>query len=189
MTVAFPWSGRDVNALVPMSGRAAIPNTPAGTGFNWPSLVGRVSGYIRPVRGWGLRGLGQTDIYGAPTTVMDGSLPTAPDITLTVPPSTLPGITYTAPAAPGGSGGMTPAPWYASILGNAITSGLKVGSQIASYQLNPLYQKGTYIQTPQGAIYASNIGTGIPTPTATGSSMLPILLIGGALMMFMAMRK
>lgn len=203
MTVAFPWSGRDVNALVPLSGRAAVPNTPAGTGFNWPSLVGRVSGYIRPVRGWGMSGLGQdsTDIYGAPTTVMDGSstdnLSTAlTDFASLNPSAGAPmgggsmASLFTNLAANGASSASTQAPWWGSILASSLTSGLKVGSQIASYQLNPLYQKSTFYQTPQGAIYASNAPSGgIPGLTTTGSSLLPILLIGGGLLMVMMMSR
>lgn len=161
-----------------MSGRAAVPFTPAGTGFNWPSLVGRVSGYIRPV---GLRGLGQ-----------DSETLNLPFISQ---PTAVPGTSQVA--LPGGgaidlgvTGATSGAPWYANILGSAITSGLKVGSQIASYELNPLYQKSTFYQTPQGTIYASNAPgtTAIPGLTTTTSSLLPLLLVGGVVLLFIAKR-
>lgn len=195
MTVAFPWSGRDVNALVPMSGRAAVPNTPAGTGFNWPSLVGRISGYVRPVRGWGLSGLGQSEV---PSSLPGTDLTTTPtdgvfyDVTTGLPTTLYSNPTVNSLSAGGVSSSSSQAPWWGSILASSLTSGLRTGSQIASYQLNPLYQKSTFYQTPQGAIYASNIPTGSVIPgltTGTGSSLLPILLIGGVMVMFMAMRK
>lgn len=208
MTVALPWAGGDVNGLVAMSGRAAVPFTPAGTGFNWSSLVGRVSGYIRPVRGYSLRGLGQDDGSIATPTVTPVDLSTLGPTTLgplapidlsTLPPAQLPGgvnwgdlATFSNTSAAGGaSGASSQAPWYASILGSAIAGGLKVGSQIASYQLNPLTQKATYYQTPQGAVYASNVGAGavIPGLTTGTSSLLPILLIGGGLLVVMMMSR
>ena len=40
MTVMYPWSGRDVNRMVSISGRAAMPNLTGGSGFNWRSMVG-----------------------------------------------------------------------------------------------------------------------------------------------------
>lgn len=182
MTVAFPWSGGDVNALVPMSGRAAVPNTPAGAGFNWSSLVGRISGYTRPVRG-GFRGLGQAADVQEGGTYVPPSTPSPTEIWG-------PGVGITSPISSGSvaSAAASGAPWWASL----ISGGLNVGSQIASYQLNPLYQKQTFYQTPQGAVYASNIPTGSVIPgltTGTGASLLPILLIGGVLFMFMAMKK
>ena len=200
MTVAFPWSGRDVNALVPMSGRAAVPNTPAGAGFNWASLVGRVSGYIRPVRGWGLSGLGQdgssVDLstlgpfsYGTTGGIATPAVPTV-DLSVLGTTSLSPAVPSIASmAASGASNASSQAPWWGNILAGALSSGLRTGSQIASYQLNPLYQKQTFYQTPQGAIYASNVGTGPGLPTATTGSMLPILLIGGMVLLFMGMRK
>lgn len=199
MTVAFPWSGRDFNALVPLSGRAAVPNTPAGTGFNWPSLVGRVSGYIRPVRGGGFRGLGQPQPFSSATditsTLETGTSPIG-GVSLVSDPNAPIYVaadfpTAASAAASGASATSTQAPWWGNILSSAITSGLKVGSQIASYELNPLTNKATYFQTPQGGIYASNVPGGVPgltTPT-TGSSILPMLLIGGVVVMFMMSRR
>lgn len=179
MTVAFPWAGRDSNGLVPMSGRAAIPFTPAGSGFNWPSMVGRVSGYIRPL---GLRGLGQTniDVIGTDIGTMTGT-----DIAAQAAGS----LSMPTPVA--NSNAASGAPWYANLLGTAITTGLKVGSQISSYELNPLYGKSTFYQTPQGAIYYSNVPStsgGIPGLTTAGSSLLPILLIGGVALFMMSRR-
>ena len=72
-----------------------------------------------------------------------------------------------------------------------ISQALGTGSQIASYELNPLYQKQTFFTTPQGTVYATNYPTtGIPgLTTAAGGSMLPILLIGGGLVVVMMMMK
>ena len=190
MTVAFPWSGRDFNALVPMSGRAAVPNTPAGTGFNWPSLTGRISGYIRPVRGWGMSGLGQDGTSSVDLTTLYPASPDTSSVDLTTLYPALQG-TLASTAAGGASSASSQAPWWANLLSTSITSGLKVGSQIASYELNPLTSKATYYQTPQGAVYASNVPTsGIPgLTTGTASSLLPLLLIGGVVMMFMMGRR
>jgi hypothetical protein len=66
----------------------------------------------------------------------------------------------------------------------------KAGTTIASYELNPLYQKQIYQQTPQG-VFASNVPTGyVPglTTAAGGISLLPILLIGGLVLLFVARR-
>jgi hypothetical protein len=83
------------------------------------------------------------------------------------------------------------APWWGQPLFNAITAGLKTGSTIASYQLNPLYQKGTYVQTPQGGIMATNAPTAgaIPGLTTGMGSMMPLLLLGGAVLVFMMMSR
>jgi hypothetical protein len=82
----------------------------------------------------------------------------------------------------------TTPPWWLTDIFNPL---LKTGSTIASYELNPLYQKGTYYQTPQGAVYASNVPSGyVPglTTTTGAISFLPILLIGG-LVLLLARRK
>lgn len=158
MTVAYPWSGRDVGGRVPLSGRAAVP-VPSGAGFNWASIIRHTSG---------MHGLGQSD--GTSTTVLG-----APWSTLGIPTDS----SSTAASA-------STAPWYASL----IAAGLQTGQTIANFELNPLYQKGTYYQTPQGAIYATNTGAAVPggLTTATGS-LLPILLLGGGLMLFMFMAR
>jgi hypothetical protein len=80
------------------------------------------------------------------------------------------------------------APWLVT---DIIAPVLKAGSTIASYELNPLYQKATYYQTPQGAVYTSNVPSGyVPglTTASGGISLLPILLIGGLVLLFVARR-
>jgi hypothetical protein len=141
------------------------------SGRNWGGGVplGRRAAVPRGTR----RGLGQ-----------DGEAADIEEGGTYVPPSPSPGV-YTPPGSipPFGS----TQPWYAA----PIATGVKTLSTIASYQLNPLYQKATYYQTPQGAIYASNVPSGyVPgLTTATGGiSLLPILLIGGLVLLFMARR-
>jgi hypothetical protein len=242
MRVQLPWTGRDINRMVAISGRAAVPGIPSGAGFNWRSMVGNTSGWVHPMalsglgnkayrtlrRHGGHRGLGQGDTSGAftasslslPTTgafANPFSTPSFSDIpsttTLTAPASSgyvinadgsisatnfapsLPGapfgVTSTSPISPIGtsltaSGANSQAPWYAPL----IASGLASASQIANYQLNPLYQKSTFYQTPQGTIFASNQPTsGIPgfPSTAQFGSIMPILLIAGAGLVFVMM--
>jgi hypothetical protein len=115
---------------------------------------------------------------GDPGTV---TLPTTPDPTASVSlPST------GTPTASSGGG-------IPSWLANIFTGAARTTETIALQQTNPLLQKGVYYQTPQGAIYAGNAPAtgfvpGLTTTTAGLGSMLPILLIGGVLLMFMSRR-
>lgn len=201
MVIAFPWAGRDWNRAIAISGRAAMPGLPGGSGFNWPSVVG-TTGMLRPraaLSGLGAmarrrRGLGQD------STDASGGLPYSDPSS--IPSSTLDLSYYTQmignPAAqatvtPVGSSVTTPAstqaPWYAGLLNSLVS----VGGQITNYELNPLTNKSTYIRTPQGGIIATNSptgATGIPGLTTSSlSSMMPLLVIGGGLMVFMMMAK
>lgn len=144
-----------------MGGGAATPVS-RGAGFNWRSMVRYTAGLPR-----GLRGLGQ--VCASPC--LDGSGNCCDDAGTTVL---------------GAGGGTTTTN---SVVGSAVTQALNIGGQIAGYELNPLYQKQTYMTTPQGLVYASNIGTG-PGVSATTNigSFLPILLIGGMVLMFMGKR-
>lgn len=210
MTVAYPWTGRDVNAAVAVSGRAAIPGLPGGQGFNWPSMA-RTTGWTRP----GLRGLGQDTVgFDTSSAAAGGAIDLGPSplsgdfqlpaptgfqfpqvsnlgLTVTDPQTGLqvpaadvgPGFpSITTSAATAAQGANTGASLLASITGSLI----KAGSQIASYQLNPLYQKSTFYQTPQGTIFASNTAApNVPglTTTATGiAGFMPLLLLGGGVL-------
>lgn len=78
-------------------------------------------------------------------------------------------------------------PWYAPILGGATAGAVKITSQYASYA-NPLYQKSTVALTPQGqVVLATNqpIGATAGRVASDVGSMLPILLIGGLVIMMM----
>lgn len=78
-------------------------------------------------------------------------------------------------------------PWYAPILAGGAAGAVKVTSQYASYA-NPLYQKSTVALTPQGqVVLATNqpIGATAGAVASGVGSMLPILLIGGLLIMMM----
>lgn len=204
MVISYPWTGRDINQMVSISGRAALPGLPNGSGFNWRSMA-KTTGYVRPSGMHGLgrvrrlrrgfRGLGQdgSNPFVGTYDVSGGTTPTDPNLSATNPyyatlaagGLTLP--TGTTSATASAAQGSSSAPWYAPLL----AAGLSTGSTIASYELNPLYQKSTYIQTPQGQIIATNQPTtGIPGITsATAASFMPLLLIGGGLMVFMMMAK
>lgn len=210
MRVELPWSGRDINRVVAISGRAAMPNLPGGAGFNWRSMVGTtgwldnrggVSGLGRMVyrrmparRGFGALGQDSTLTLNYPGVTDSGGTtfgtsPITGNTTenLSLYP-TLAGVN-TSGAAVTSQGANTGAPWYASLIGSALTT----GSQIASYELNPIYQKQTVYTTPQGTIYASNLPTssipGLTTGTGT-VSVMPILIGGGLLVILMMfMRK
>ena len=213
MMTVLPWTGRDYNRAVTISGRAAMPGLPGGSGFNWRSVQG-AHGYLKP-RGLGriarrragfrlgFRGLGDNGDTSLITDLPTTSPGISTDTTLTditgATISSSPGSYLSSiglplntgsgnAAAAQGNSNSSSAPWYASLL----TSLAKTGSTIASYELNPLYQKGTYIQTPQGGIIATNQATtgGIPgLTTTTGASFLPLLLIGGGLVVVMMMAK
>ena len=164
MTLAYPWSGSDWGGGVPLSGRAAIP-VRSGSGFNWRSVIRNTVGLPR-----GMRGLGQ-----------DGGayVPPPPSAEVNIPPGGIWG------------NGSTPStstePWW---MKDIFAPVFKAGTTIASYELNPLYQKQIYQQTPQG-VFASNVPTGyVPglTTAAGGISLLPILLIGGLVLLFVARR-
>lgn len=213
MTVAHPMTGRDANAQFQMSGRASVPGLYSGAGFNWNSMV-QMNGWRRPGmngfgrvirRGRGWAGLGTNGSADASSTLdpaaaqalaqmnelaasggvqsIPADVGTGANILNPVTGQVLPGV-FTAQGAPATT---NQTPWYASVL----SSLAKTGSNIASYQLNPLYQKSTYYQTPQGLVYASNVpASGIPGLTSTQvSSMMPILLIGGVLVVVMMMAR
>lgn len=174
MTVAFPWSGRDVQGRVPLSGRAAV-HVPSGAGFNWRSVAGHSSGWVMPR---GLRGLGQD--YSVDTNI---PLPLSPG-TYTPGSSVLNPLPTLSTSAISTSSSQ--APWYAPL----IAAGLATGQSITNYELNPLLQKSTYYQTPQGTVYASNVGGAVPGVTTTAGSLMPLLLIGGlALVLVMGMAR
>lgn len=212
MVIAFPWSGRDWNRAVAVSGRAAMPGLPGGRGFDWRSMAG-MTGALRPraaLSGLGAmarrrRGRG----LGDDTTDASGGLPYAdaplPSSTLDLsyytnlignPPAQ---TTLTTVGTPTTTTSSSAAPWYAGLLNSAVA----VGGQITNYELNPLTNKSTYISTPQGGIIASNnpalavnaagvsVATGgvSPLSAANLSSIMPLLLLGGGLVLFMSMAK
>lgn len=217
MVIQYPWTGRDWNRAISISGRAAMPGLPGGSGFNFRSVAG-TTGLLRPggmnglgrmrrligIRRRGFRGLGQPD-------------PTSVDTTSTSPGDYLSSIGLSTtgcgpgsfqvdaagncfdPSNPnnillGGSSSQSRATTTSSILQSLIG----VGSQITNYELNPLTNKSTYISTPSGqvvatnqpvtGITATNVGTQLSTTgTVTGSSLFPLLMLGGAAVVFMMM--
>jgi len=164
MTLAYPWSGRDWGGGVPV-GRQ-VPGL----------LVGRQRAIHQMIRD--RRGLGQEEATWVDVTPTD-----------VTPTDVTPPFVGTGPITQANVGSSTStAPW---LVRDIISPALKAGSTIADYELNPLYQKQTYYRTPQGTIYASNVPSGyVPgLTTATGGiSLLPILLIGGLVLLFMARR-
>jgi hypothetical protein len=139
---------------------------------------------LLPNRYGGLSGLGQ-DIPDVSTGDTGSSLPlgvpyyTGAPITPTTFPSSGPGT-------------------LATILGSPVVAGAaKAAETIALQQTNPLYQlqrqaistPGTYLQqTPSGTVISS--GGAVPGGFTTASlgSMLPILLIGGLVVMMVSRR-
>lgn len=213
MVIGYPWAGRDWNGAIAISGRAAMPGLPAGSGFNWRSVAG-TTGYTRPGRAArrGLRGLGQdvtlddsgnvidpntgaiissatasTPITSNPFACVAGVIGTGCGATgyTYVSPSSTPAASTSLPSVPTASSSSA-TPWYAGLLQSMVN----VGGQITNYQLNPLTNKSTYIQTPQGGIIATN-NPNVSTAGLTTSSMssigslLPLLLIGGVALMMM----
>ena len=211
MVIAFPWAGRDWNRAIAISGRAAMPGLPGGSGFNWPSVAG-TTGMLRPraaLSGLGRlarrrRGLGAdftgdipsfTDFtsgsggsYAASGMSIDSSGALI-DTTTPLPSLTSTNLGPSASAVTAASQNpSSSSPWT-----GLLSSLVSVGGQITNYELNPLTNKSTYVQTPQGGIIATNQptgATGIPGLTTSNlSSMMPLLLIGGGLMLFMMMAK
>lgn len=193
MVIAYPWSGRDWNRVIAISGRAAMPGIPGGSGFNWRSVAG-TTGMMRP-RGLGRirrrRGLGDGYDFSADipsfTDFTSGDVPSLASSAASI--SNPAGLLLTNTSAGGASATSTSTPWYAGLLNSLVG----VGSQITNYELNPLTNKSTYIQTPQGGIVATNSPTGatsIPGLTTTNiSSFMPLLLLGGGLLVVMMMAK
>lgn len=195
MVIAFPWGGRDWNRAVAISGRAAMPGLPGGSGFDWRSVSG-TTGFLRPraaLSGLGAmahrrrgRGLGQDPV----TVTTDSSGNTSWDASnyLASIGNPSPQATVQTVTVQGGSASSS-APWYSGLLNSLVG----VGSQITNYELNPLTNKSTYVQTPQGGIIATNQPTGttgIPgLTTTTVSSLMPLLLLGGGVMIFAMMAK
>lgn len=204
-----PWSGYAwspaASALGLKGGGAATPVL-RGSGFSWATIVGpkvggSVAAYLPVTRGipmtasfvrrypGGLHGLGQfptgdTTGDGSTTTLdIGGGYVGAPTgvipIAVSTPPVTVSdaGISATTLSKP---------PWYAGVLGAATAGGAKVAQQYATYA-NPLYQKSTVALTPQGqVVLATNQPTtGLSTAGVTASmgSMLPLLLVGGLIIM------
>lgn len=98
-------------------------------------------------------------------------------LALSTTPPTLPTTSPTAPS-----------PWQ-SLLAALSVGGAKTAEQIALQQSsysNPLYQKAYYQQTPGGGVIASNVPTtGLAQTFGSGSTMMPLLLIGGLVVMMM----
>ena len=192
-----------------MGGGAATPVIP-GTGFSWATIVGSkvggpVSVYRPNTRGvpmtvsfvrrypGGLRGLGQdsTTTLNYPGMPGDGSV-----TTLNYPGMPtgggIPGYNVPVTVTDVGVSAATNSqvPWYAGPLTAAAVGASKIGQQYASYA-NPLYQKQTVALSPSGQVlFATNQPT-TTTPGALASgvgSMLPILLIGGLMVLMLAKR-
>jgi hypothetical protein len=77
--------------------------------------------------------------------------------------------------------------------GEILKTGIDTGRQVLDWQLNPLLRKDVYQQDPRG-VYAGNVPGGpmqslLPGGTGAGlGSMLPILLIGGLVILLVARR-
>lgn len=202
-----PWSGYGwspaASALGLKGGGAATP-VMRGSGFSWATIVGpkvggSVAAYLPNTRGipmtasfvrrypGGLRGLGQFPTGdnsgdGSTTTLqMAGGYAGAPTgITPVQPPVSLSDV--------GVSASTNSNPWYASVLTAATKGATGIAQQYATYA-NPLYQKSTVALTPQGqVVLATNQPTtGVSTAGVTASmgSFLPLLIVGGVLMMMM----
>lgn len=192
MVVAFPWAGRDWNRAIAISGRAAMPGLPGGSGFDWRSVAG-TTGLLRPraaLSGLGAmahRRRGRSGLGQDVTVTTDASGNTTADYSgyLSAIGNPNPQTTVQTVNVQGGSASSS-APWYSGLLNSLVG----VGSQITNYELNPLTNKSTYVQTPQGGIIATNNPnyTGTPLST-TASSMMPLLLLGGGLVLVMTMAK
>ena len=101
----------------------------------------------------------------------------------------LPDYSSTSPTSPTSSS--TGINWN-PILQGAITGGVQIGKQFASYA-SPIYNPGTfYQQTPYGMTLMT---AGATTPATaqlsslTSSSMMPLLLLGGGVLLMMMMSK
>lgn len=188
-----PWSGHawspGASATGVMGGGAATP-VPHGTGFSWGTIVGAPVGgpvsvnhpnpggipmtatFVRRYPG-GLRGLGFTPCIDDPT--LDCSDPSTGGI------STGPGTVTGSPSG------------ISTALSQIFTPLSKAGGaalqQYVSYQ-NPLYSKQTVALTPQGqVVLATNQPTAagaLATASTSLGSMLPLLLIGGVVLMMIA---
>lgn len=206
-----PWSGygwSPAAAALGLKGGGASTPVLHGSGFSWATIVGpkvggSVATYLPNTRGipmtasfvrrypGGLRGLGQFPTGdnsgdGSTTTLqMAGGYAGAPTgeipIAVGTPPVSVSDVGVSAST-------QSNPPWYASVLGAATAGGSKVAQQYATYA-NPLYQKSTVALTPQGqVVLATNQPTtGLSTAGVTASmgSLLPLLIVGGVLMMMM----
>ena len=150
--------------------------------------------FVRRYAG-GLRGLGQdstttlnypgmpSDGGGSVTTLNYPGMPTAGGI---------PGYNVPVTVSDVGVSAATNSqmPWYAAPVTAAAVGASKIGQQYASYA-NPLYQKQTVALSPSGQVL---FATNQPTTTTPGAfasgmgSMLPILLIGGLMVLMLAKR-
>ena len=203
-----PWSGYAwspaASALGLKGGGGATPVL-RGSGFSWATIVGpKIGGsvatylpntrgipmtasFVRRYPGGRLSGLGQdgTDVVSTDTGPFTGGGYSLPDITGVVtplpPPVTVSDVGVSAST-------LSSQPWYAAPLTAATAGASRVAQQYASYA-NPLYGKSTVALTPQGQVV---LATNQPTSgiaaggvTATMGSMLPLLLIGGLLIVMM----
>ena len=134
--------------------------------------------YVRRYPG-GMRGLGQVVMPCIDDPTLDCSDPA------TLGVSTGPGNVTGSPS------GISAA--LAQIFTPIAKSAGAIGQQYMAYQ-NPLYQKQTVALTPQGqVVYATNQPTsaaGIFGPSASGvGSLLPILLIGGVVLLMVVGKR
>lgn len=153
-------------------------------------------GHRRRRRGWS--GLGDTVCpdYPDTSTCYDTGTTDTSTQTVTFPPGYPTGTTLPSTGSPSaGSGGATPPAtstpvnWTAVI--QSIITGTAKGVQLS--QLTNMAPGSFYQQTPQGAIIASTAG--IPgtsaftnlTSSANLQGMMPILLVGGAVVVLMMM--
>ena len=194
--VTAPWSGYSTSpgaSALGLKGGGAHTPVWHGSGFNWGSIVGfRAGGPISTViqnprgqqmtaafvRGFpgGLRGLGQVDIQDPLST--DIGTQVASDLPYSVanPPVVFSPPTNVAPAV-------------GAVLGPIATAAGAIGQQYMSYQ-NPLFSKQTVALSPSGqVVYATNQPTAAGALTSASGAiagMLPILLIGGLVLMMVA---
>lgn len=201
-TIGFPWSGMPRSpaaSATGMLGGGATTPVRSGSGFNQASIVqnkigGPVSAYVPAYRGrpvnasfvryQGLRGLGQD--YPVSTTDPTQSLPlTGPYYpgAISLDPG-IPSVSSTTTPSTSSSSGVN----WTAILAPLTAAGANIGTMFASYQ-NPLLNKATYYQTPQGTVYASNVAGAIPGITTNLSGLFPILLIGGGLVLLVSAMK
>jgi hypothetical protein len=217
MPLAFqptPWSGTP--SAVWASQGAAVP-VMSGSGFNWASIIGsmyggRVSAYTPTIRGVpltasyvrsfggmsglrgfrGLRGLGQdySDIFSSAPPSIDntpvdptGLLGAMEDWNVSnVTPTGTSGGTVTNPIATqlatNPNLAVSPTSSLTQILAPLTQAGASIGQMFASYQ-NPLLQaQSTALQAQAGSQLLN---------AQTLSSLLPILLIGGVIVLVVMM--
>jgi hypothetical protein len=155
-------------------------------------------GYARPSpRGYSCRrysGMGQN---GTDTT--DGSVPIITDTPPVLDgslPGALPGTTTPSPTIPGASSApiAPPSPWEQLLINLGLTAG-KTTTAIALQSTNPLYraagQPGYYYATGPGGTVVSTSGVpgALNLTAANLSSWMPLILIGGGLLVFMSMGR